>query len=108
MRVRVGLQDKDGTYLRARDRVPPPLRLAAPSITAVRVSMECWHAWGSTLLFAFASGPLIILAFVFALWCAGFTALGVVGVVGLFGSSFEGTFSQLKGSSQYAHSVADS
>ena len=41
--------------------------------------MECWHAWGSALLFALASGPLIILAFVFALWCAGFTALGVVG-----------------------------
>ena len=39
----------------------------------------CLHAWAVALITATLTGPLIILAFVLALWCAGFTAAGVVG-----------------------------
>ncbi len=41
--------------------------------------MGCLHAWAVALLAAAATGPFIIMALVLALWCAGFTALGVVG-----------------------------
>ena len=42
--------------------------------------MECWHAWVSALFLALSTGPLIISAIVLALWCAGFTTLGVTGL----------------------------
>ena len=59
------------TALRARAALHPAQLVAH--------DMECWHAWLSAFLGALLTGPFLILALVFALWCAGFTALGVAG-----------------------------
>lgn len=44
----------------------------------LELTLECLrNVWLPTILFAAAVGPLLILLFLFALWCVGFTAAGV-------------------------------